>query len=134
MYTKVFILDSISKYTMDENCTVYKTMDFISKKWTLLILLEIYKSTESKKRYSEIKNNIPDITPKVLSGRLKELEQEGLISKYVDVSSFPVKSEYSLTKIGLDFIGIIKDIKSWALRWKIHNKLCEQLDCRECKL
>ena len=134
MYTRLFIIDSILKYTMDDNCTVYKTMDYISKKWTLLILLEIYKGKLSKKRYSEIKNKIPDITPKILSLRLKELENEGLITKHIDATSFPVKSEYALTKVGLDFIGIIKDIKSWALRWKIHNKLCEQLDCKDCDL
>lgn len=119
---------------MDENCTVYKTMDFIAKKWTLLILLELYKGAEGKKRYSEIKNSLPDITPKVLSLRLKELEQQGLLIKHIDTTSFPVKSEYELTKSGLDFIGIIKDIKGWALRWKIHNKVCEQLDCKECNL
>ena len=96
---------------MDENCTVYKTIDIVSKKWSLIILLEIYKGSQSKKRYSDIKNNIHEITPKVLSGRLKDLEKEGLITKNVDASSFPVKSEYALTKIGLDFISIIKDIK-----------------------
>ena len=121
-------------YSMDEKCTVYKTIDFISKKWSLLILLEIYKSPEGKKRYSDIKNSLLDITPKVLSARLKELEKEGLITKHIDASSFPVKSEYELTKIGIDFISIIKDIKNWALRWKINNKVCEQLDCKNCEL
>ncbi len=121
-------------YTMDENCTVYKTLDYISKKWSLLILLEIYKGVNSRKRYSEIKNKIPEITPKILSSRLKELEKEGFITKHIDTSNFPVKSEYALTKIGLDFIGIIKDIKNWSLRWKIHNKVCEQLDCKNCDL
>ena len=62
------------------------------------------------------------------------LEKEGLITKHVDASSFPVKSEYELTKIGIDFISIIKDIKNWALRWKINNKVCEQLDCKNCDL
>jgi len=121
-------------YTMHEKCTVYKTIDIISKKWSLLILLEIYKSEKSKKRYSDIKRNIVNITPKVLSSRLKDLEAEGLISKHIDASSFPVKSEYSLTKIGLDFISIIKEIKAWALRWKVDNKVCEQLDCKDCTL
>jgi DNA-binding HxlR family transcriptional regulator len=119
---------------MDESCTVYKTIDFISKKWSLLILLEIYKSPKGKKRYSEIKNNLLDITPRVLSARLKELEKEGLILKYIDASSFPVKSEYELTKSGIDFIRIIKDIKNWALRWKFDNKVCGQLDCKNCEL
>lgn len=119
---------------MDEHCTVYKTVDFISKKWTLLILLEIYKGKESKKRYSEIKNSLPDITPKILSTRLKELTKQDLITKHIDTSGFPVKCEYALTKSGLDFISIIKDIKSWALRWQIHNQTCEQLDCKNCTL
>ena len=119
---------------MDDNCTVYKTMDYITKKWTLLILLEIYKGTEIKKRYSDIKNKMPEITPKVLSARLKELEKEGFIIKHIDTSSFPVKSEYALTKVGLDFISIIKDIKNWALRWRIHNKVCEHLNCKDCDL
>ncbi len=119
---------------MDESCTVYKTLDYISKKWTLLILLEIYKGNHSKKRYSEIRNKMPEITPKVLSERLKELEREGLVTKHIDASCFPVKTEYALTKIGLDFIKIIKDIKNWALESKINNKVCEQLDCKNCEL
>jgi DNA-binding HxlR family transcriptional regulator len=119
---------------MDENCTVYQTMDFISKKWTLLILLELYKNSHRKKRYSEIKNKMKEITPKVLSERLKELESEGLIKRHVDASTFPVKSEYWLTEIGLDFIPIISKMKSWALKWKPHQKVCETVDCRDCEL
>jgi len=121
-------------YTMDENCTVYKTMDFISKKWTLLILLELYKGGKTKKRYSEIKDKMKDITPKVLSERLKELEKEGLITRKVDASRFPVKTEYSLTNSGKDFIPIISQMKIWALKWKPHNKLCESVDCKKCTL
>lgn len=134
MYTKVFIGTSFSMDTMDDRCTVYKTMHFISKKWSLLILLEIYKSPQTKKRYFEIRQNLPEITPKILSARLKELEREGLITKHVDASEFPVKTEYELTPLGIDFIGIIKDIKQWALRWKIDNIVCEQLDCKQCSL
>lgn len=119
---------------MDENCTVYKTMDFISKKWTLLILLELYKGGKEKKRYSEIKDKMEDITPKVLSERLKELEKEGLITRKVDASQFPVKTEYSLTDSGRDFIPIISQMKRWALKWKSHNELCESVDCKNCTL
>ena len=79
---------------MNEKCTVYKTLDHLSKKWMLLILLELYKGSSEKKRYSEIKKNMPDITPKVLSARLKELEEYNIITKAIDTSSFPVKCEY----------------------------------------
>ena len=109
-------------------------MDFVAKKWTLLILLEIYKGEKEKKRYSEIKRNMEDITPKVLSSRLKELEKQGMINKKIDASDFPVKTEYSLTEIGKDFIPIISQIKTWALKWKTHQDLCENIDCKNCTL
>jgi DNA-binding HxlR family transcriptional regulator len=118
---------------MHERCTIYRTIDFISKKWTLLILLELYKS-RGKKRYSELKQSLLDITPKILSTRLRELEKQGLIIKKVDSSVFPVKCEYILTESGSDFIRIIKDIKKWSLRWKYRNKECEQQDCTYCEL
>ena len=117
---------------MDKSCTVYRTADFIGKKWTMLILLELYKGESGARRYSELKNSLPDITPKMLSMRLKELEKEGLIKKAVDTSELPVKSIYSLTRSGEDFINIIKGIKKWTLRWKLKNKLCENADCGNC--
>ena len=119
---------------MDEKCTVYQTLNFVSKKWTLLILLELYKGDKEKKRYTEIKNRLDEITPKVLSSRLKELEGEGLISREVDASQFPVKTEYALTESGKEFIPIIGEIKSWALRWKPHYELCESIECKNCTL
>ena len=119
---------------MDGDCTIYRTASFIGKRWTLLILLELYKGNSKFKRYSEVKRNLPKITPKILSVRLKELEKEKLIERKIDASVFPVKCEYSLTKSGEDFISIIKDIKKWALKWKIENKVCEKADCRECNL
>ena len=117
---------------MEEDCTLYQTAGFIGKRWTLLILLEIYRGKLKTRRYKELKRNIPDITPKMLSLRLKELEEEGLVEKTVDASEFPVKSSYSLTKSGKDFVRIIKGIKNWALRWKLENKLCEKADCSNC--
>jgi len=118
---------------MDKDCTIYKTADFIGKRWTILILLELYKG-EKVKRYSKLKQGLPEITPKILSTRLKELEKNKLISKKIDTSEFPIKCEYSLTKSGEDFIKIIKDIKKWALKWKIKNKVCADSDCSECEL
>ena len=134
MYSKVFIVVSFSVDTMDVICTVYKTVDFISRNWSIIVLLDIYRGNKKAKRYSEIKESLMEITPKVLSTRLKELEHEGLISKKVDASQFPVKCEYSLTKSGMDFIGVIQTIKQWAIKWKPHQKACESANCRYCEL
>jgi DNA-binding HxlR family transcriptional regulator len=118
---------------MRQNCTVYRTIDFISKKWTLLILLELYK-TQGIKRYSELKHSLPDITPKILSSRLRELEKQGLVTKTMITDGFPIRCEYTLTESGKDFIRIIKEIKKWSLQWKYKNKACMQQDCKQCEL
>lgn len=118
---------------MDPDCTVYKTMDYLSKKWTVLILLELSKGGEWK-RFSALKSSMKEITPKILSERLKELEKEGLIEHRMDASSFPVKSEYRLTECGLELIEIVRDVKMWALKWKVDNEPCRLQDCRLCKL
>jgi DNA-binding HxlR family transcriptional regulator len=86
------------------------------------------------RRFSELKSCLDGIIQKVLSARLKELEKEGLVEKRVDYSSFPAKSEYTLTASGLEIISIVKHMKQWALKWKITNIECVCQDCHECVL
>lgn len=117
---------------MNKSCTVYRTVDIIGRKWCLLVLLELCKGDRIK-RYSAIRKRLPDITPKVLSARLKELEKEGLVKKRVYAQS-PLRCEYCLTESGEDIIRIIKGIKEWALKWKIKNKICEGRNCKNCSL
>jgi DNA-binding HxlR family transcriptional regulator len=132
--TKVFSLRCFCKDTMQEGCTVNLTVKYIARKWTLLILLELYKGRDHTRRFSELKSCLYGITQKVLSERLKELEKEGLVRNRVDSNCFPVRSEYTLTESGLDMIDIIKDMKLWALKWKISNIECRNQDCSGCVL
>lgn len=119
---------------MDEACTVNQTVKYLTRKWTLLIILELYKGPGYTRRFSELKDSLGDITQKILSERLKELEEEGIITKKIDSSSFPVKSEYTLTKSGLELVDVIRGIKTWALKWKIDNIPCGGQDCKVCVL
>ena len=119
---------------MDKDCTIYKVTSFVGKRWTLVILLELFKGNSDWKRYSEIKNGLDGITPKVLSLRLKELEKEKMIRKKVDASNFPIKSEYSLTNSGKEFIKVIQDMKKWGLKWKVNNKICKNANCEDCQI
>ncbi len=119
---------------MDEKCTVYRTVDLIGKKWSLLIILSIFRGGRVSKRYSEIKRSLPGISPKMLSERLKELDEEDIIRKEMDHSEIPIKTFYSLTESGADLVHIIQDIKKWGLRWKFKSKACEASFCGECEL
>ena len=118
---------------MQKDCTIYKTADFLGKRWTIPIILELYKGNQNK-RYSEIKRNFEDITPKILSMRLKELEKQGIVKKEMDISSVPIKCFYSLTKSGTDFIQIIEQIKKWGLKWNLGTDSCRLKNCKSCKL
>ena len=118
---------------MHESCTVYNTLDYLSKKWAMVILFEMRRSGDWI-RFSDLQMRIANITPKVLTERLKELEREELIEHRMDASEVPIKSEYRLTPAGSELTDIILEIKMWALKWKIDNKPCEKLNCCKCKL
>ena len=119
---------------MDESCTVNQTVKYLTKKWTLLVILELYKGEGYTRRFSELMDALDGITQKVLSERLRELEAEGIVTKKVDATTFPVKSEYTLTTSGLELVNVIRGIKTWALRWKIDNIPCGGQDCKVCVL
>lgn len=119
---------------MHKDCTVYKTAMYLTKKWALLIIFELYKGENYTRRFSELKDSLDGITSKVLSQRLKELEEEGLVGRRVDAGSFPVRSEYYLTESGLGLIDVIKHLKVWALKYKIDNTDCGNQNCKDCIL
>ncbi len=118
---------------MKNDCTLYKTMDYLSKKWTVMIILELYKG-DRWKRFSEIKRSMEEITPKMLSERLRNLEAEGIVERKADSEESPTMVCYRLTEMGLDLIPVIKGVKSWALRWKVDNPACASQDCLVCVL
>jgi DNA-binding HxlR family transcriptional regulator len=119
---------------MQEGCTVNRTVRYLTRKWTLLIILELYKGAGYSRRFSELKDVLAGITGKVLSERLRELEDEGLVRRTVDVSAFPVRTDYALTESGLEMVEVIRQIKRWALTWKIENIACGDQDCKACVL
>ena len=116
---------------MQKECHIFQALNFIGKRWTLLILLELYKGKQKWKRYSELKAKLLDITPKILSSRLNELKKEKIIQKKVNAHRVPIVSNYALTKKGEDLICVIKQIKDWSLRW---NKIqgCDKVECKNC--
>lgn len=80
-------------------------MNLIAGKWKLVILWHL--SQEKIMRYGEIKKSLNNITHKMLSQQLKELESDGFIHREA-YSQIPPKVEYSLTKLGKSFLPIIR--------------------------
>ncbi|WP_025026432.1 winged helix-turn-helix transcriptional regulator [Caldalkalibacillus mannanilyticus] len=89
-----------------------KGMQIISKRWTGLI---IYQLLSGPQRFCAIESAFP-ISGRLLSERLKELEQEGIVKRDVFPET-PVRIEYSLTDKGLALEPIIRDIEKWSHTW-----------------
>lgn len=119
---------------MDQRCPIANVAGFLGKRWTIVIMAELYRGQQQWKRYSAIKKGVRGITPKMLAMRLRELEREKLIEKRTDASSVPVKTEYSLTGRGKEFMDVVIHLKGWALKWKVGNSHCENATCYECEI
>lgn len=89
--------------TCDVNCPVQKTSEIIDGKWTTLIVRDLL---SGKKRYSELLKSLGGVSPKVLAVRLKYLESQKIITKKI-YPTVPPKTEYQLTKLGMQLKGVI---------------------------
>jgi DNA-binding HxlR family transcriptional regulator len=100
-------------YNMPElkSCPIETTFRIIGKRWTVLIIREILRGNTQFNRFME---NIEGISPKVLTQRLRELEQLGIISRRI-VSQYPVRVEYSLTDIGRGFEPVLLSAASFSM-------------------
>ncbi len=92
-------------------CPLGGVMDIISKKWALLVINAIGNS--QKIRYSEIRDTLGEVNSKVLSDRLKELEEAGLIEREA-YAEIPPRVEYSLTEDGKSLREAIVPLMKWV--------------------
>lgn len=98
---------------MSENhssCGVTKTLKLIGSKWSLHILHHLF---DGKKRFGELQRGLKPISPKTLSLRLKELEEEGLITKKI-LPVVPLHVEYNLTFRGKSLQEVFKKMAAWG--------------------
>ncbi|OWP83110.1 MarR family transcriptional regulator [Flavobacterium davisii] len=91
-------------------CNTSLTMKFIRGKWKAVILIHLF----DKKRYSELRKEIPMVTERTLSLQLKELEEDGLITRSVFSTKPPLKVEYELTALGKTLIPLLNEISNWG--------------------
>ena len=92
------------------NCPVEATLELIGGKYKALILWHL---AESKLRYSQLRQSIKGITPKMLTQQLRELESKELIHREV-FPIVPPKVEYSLTDLGKSLIPILVAMRYWG--------------------
>jgi len=91
----------------------HRASELIGRRWTGAI---IYVLLKARCRFATLRAAVPGITDRMLSGRLQELEEEGLITRTV-VPETPVRVEYALTKKGRELASAVDAIGRWAEQW-----------------
>jgi len=91
----------------------HRASELIGRRWTGAIIFCLLKS---KCRFATLRDAIPDITDRMLSDRLQELEQEGIVERTV-IPDMPVRVEYALTRKGRALGTAVDAIADWAHKW-----------------
>src|SRR5687767_6364468 len=91
----------------------HRAVELIGSRWTGAIIQTLL---QGKTRYALIKAAIPDITDRMLSERLRSLEAEDLVTRWV-IADTPVRVEYELTEKGRSLQNALHEIGAWAERW-----------------
>lgn len=94
----------------EQNCPVARTLDLIGDRWTLLIIRDLFLGLTRFNQFIESSNGLP---PKVLSSRLKKLQQHGLVERRI-YNEHPLRAEYHLTEKGRSLLPIVKAIGQWG--------------------
>ena len=98
-------------------CPVETTLMLIGDKWKVLILRDLMPGT---KRFGELKKSIGNVSQKVLTAQLRDMEENGLVSRkaYAEV---PPRVEYSLTELGRSLKPIPDAMQDWGEGYKAQN-------------
>nr|WP_067838224.1 helix-turn-helix domain-containing protein [Amphibacillus sediminis] len=102
-----------------ELCRVEDALNIIVGKWKPIILLHLLKN--GTMRFSELKNSIPEITQKMLTKHLRELEEEDIINRVV-YPQVPPKVEYSMTEYGEGLEPILTAMHEWGSRHALYKR------------
>ena len=98
-------------------CPVETTLMLIGDKWKVLILRDLLPGT---KRFGELKKSIGNVSKKVLTAQLRDMESNGLVNRKV-YPKVPPRVEYSLTELGRSLKPILDAMWDWGEEFKAHN-------------
>jgi len=98
---------------LETTCPIQFMLDLIGSKWAILILRELFMGD---RRTHELLTALPGISSKTLTQRLRELENQGLISRQV-YAEIPPRVEYSLTSKGRELQPVMQALSQVGQRW-----------------
>lgn len=108
------------KFLFDEStCPVTATMKVLGGKWKPILINAIYFTAPA--RFGELKRSVIGITQSMLTQQLRELEDDGIISRKI-YAEIPPKVEYTLTEFGLTLSPVILTMAKWGEEYKLNKE------------
>ena len=99
-----------SRFDCTPGCSVEAAIGLIDGKWKSIILWHLLSGTL---RFNEIRRHVENCTPRMLTNQLREMEEDGLITRKV-YAQVPPKVEYSLSDLGRTMEPILRSLKDWG--------------------
>ena len=93
---------------------LHEAVELVGKRWTGAILYVLLHN--GAMRFSEVAHAMPDLSDRLLSERMKELEERGIVERRV-IGTSPARVEYELTEQGRELAPALTELKRWAYRW-----------------
>jgi DNA-binding HxlR family transcriptional regulator len=110
--------------TRSSCCPLYhEAVELVGRRWTGAILAVLM---EGALRFSEIAQAVPELSDRLLSERMKELERRGMVERTV-ISGPPLRVEYELSQMGRELGPALAEIQRWANRWLGERQLSGRL-------
>ncbi len=101
-------------------CPVETTLTLISDKWKILIIRDLLPGTKS---FGELRRSVGNVSQKVLTAQLRQMEESGLLTRTV-YPEVPPRVEYTLTELGYSLKPVIDAMWSWGKEYKAKQAQC----------
>ena len=105
---RVLLIDGVPM-SMDD-CPVRDVLDSVGGKWTSLMILGL---ADGPRRFSELRRFIPDISQRMLTQTLRDLQRDGYLTRTVYPTQ-PPSVEYRLTPLGQSFLALLRTLVQWS--------------------
>lgn len=103
-------LRALARATASTSCNVERALSIVGAKWTLIILHDLM---DGPKRFGELQRLIPSASAKMLTERLRDLEQHGLVTRTIH-AEVPPRVDYALTETGRTVWPIVDSLDRWG--------------------
>jgi DNA-binding HxlR family transcriptional regulator len=114
MTVNAHIDDAIAPRAAGSCCPFYhEAVELVGRRWTGAILRVLM---DGPLRFSEVAQTIPELSDRLLSERMKELESRGLVERTV-IPGPPLRVRYELSEMGRELEPALTEIETWAQRW-----------------